>query len=109
MTDLEPGAILPRGAGHVLPPDRWPVPGPPRTRTIVASGIRALTRGPVLSVSALTVVAVAAARAAGMAARTARRNGAPVRPEVVGRTEGTAVPDATLRVSWTHVEVRWRW
>jgi hypothetical protein len=112
MTDLEPvepGAILPRGARPVLPAGRWPAAGLSRSRTIVASGIRALTRGPLLPVSALTVTVVAAAKAAGMAARLARRTGAPVGAEVTGDLPGTAAPDATLQVSWTHVEMRWRW
>ena len=112
MTDLEPvepDAILPRGARPVLPPDRRPATGPSRSRTVVATGIRALTSGPLLSVSALTVTAVAAARAAGMVARLARRTGAPAGSEVVGRIPGAPAPDATLQVSWTHVEVRWRW
>ena len=112
MTDLEPvepDAVLPRGAPPVVPADRWPVTGPSRSRTIVASGIRALTRGPLLSVSALTVTAVAAAKAAGTVARLARSTGAPVGPETIGRTPGAPAPVPTLYVSWTHVEVRWRW
>ena len=112
MTDLEPvepGGILPRGAGPVLPADRWPAAGLSRSRTVVASALRALTRGPVLSVSALTVTAVVAAKVAGLAARMAGWNRAPVGPEVVGRIPGLPAPDATLQVSWTHVEVRWHW
>jgi hypothetical protein len=72
MTDLEPvepGAVLPRGARIDLPPERWPTAGSSSRRAIVTSGIRALTsRGPVLSVSALTVTAVVAAKVAGLAA-----------------------------------------
>jgi hypothetical protein len=79
-----------------------------RSRTIVASGIPALTRGPLLSVSALAVTAVAAAKAAGMAARTAEENGAPG-PEVIGRTPGTPAPDVTFKGTWTRVEMWWRW
>jgi hypothetical protein len=112
VTDLEPvepGALLPRGTRAVLPPDRWPAAGLSTSRTIVASGIRALTKGPLLSVSALAVMAVATAKAAGMAARMTKWNGAPVGPEVIGRTPGAPAPDATLQVSWTHVEMRWRW
>ena len=112
MTDLEPvepDAVLPRGARSAVPADRWPVTGPSRSRTIVASGIRALTRGPLLSVSALTVTAVVAAKVAGLAARMAGWNRAPVGPEVVGRIPGAPAPDVTLQVSWTHVEMRWRW
>ena len=112
MTDLEPvepDAVLPRGARPVVPPDRSPATGLSRSRTIVATGIRVLTSGPLLSVSALTVTAVAAARAAGMVARLVRSTGAPAGPEVVGRIPGAPAADATLQVSWTHVEVRWRW
>ena len=112
MTDLEPvepDVILPRGARPVRLPDRWPAAGLSRSRAIVASGIRALTRGPTLSASALTFTAVAAAKAAGMAARMARRDGAPVEPEVAGRVPGAPPPVPTLQVSWTHVEMRWHW
>ena len=113
MTDLEPvepDAVLPRGARIDLPPERWPAAGSWRRRTIVTSGIRALTsRGPVLSVPALTVTAVVAAKVAGLAARMAGWNRAPVGPEVVGRIPGAPAPDVTLQVSWTHVEMRWRW
>ncbi len=111
MTDLEPvepGAILPRGARPVFPSDRWPSSRLSRGRTIVASGIRALTRGPLPSVSALAVTAVAAAKAAGIAARTVREIGASGR-EVVGRTPGMPAPDVTFQVTWTRVEVWWRW
>ena len=112
MTDLEPvepGAVLPRSARIDLLPERWPTAGSSRGRTIVTSGIRALTsRGPVLSVSALTVTAVVAAKVAGSAARMAGWNRAPVGPEVVGRIPGAPAPDVTLQVSWTHVEMRWR-
>ena len=108
MSDLEPvepDVILPRGARPVRLPDRWPAAGLSRSRAIVASGIRALTRGPILSASALTFTAVAA----GMAARMARRDGAPVEPEVAGRVPGAPPPVPTLQVSWTHVEMRWHW
>jgi hypothetical protein len=112
MTDLEPvepGAVLPRGARVDLRPGRWPTTGSSTARTIVTSGIRALTsRGPVLSVSALTVTAVVAAKVAGLAARMAGWDRAPVGPEVVGRIPGGPAPDVTVQVSWTHVEMRWR-
>ena len=111
MTDLEPvepDVILPRGARPVRLPDRWPAAGLSRSRAIVASGIRALTRGPLRFASALTLTAVAAAKAAGMAARMAQWTGAPVGPEVIGRIPAAPAPPATLQVSWTHVEVRWR-
>ena len=93
MTDLEPvepGAVLPRGARIDLPPGPWPAAGSWRRRTIVTSGIRALTsRGPVLSVSALTVTAVVAAKVAGLAARMAGWNRA--RPDSASRTKAIAV------------------
>lgn len=113
MTDLEPvepDAVLPRGARSDLPPQRWSTAGWSRRRTIVASGIRALAgRGPVRAVSALAVTAVVAAEVAGLAARTAGWNRAPVGPEAVGRIPGAPAADVTLQISWTHVEVRWRW
>jgi hypothetical protein len=52
---------------------------------------------------------VVAAKVAGLAARMAGWNRAPVGPEVVGRIPGAPAPDVTLQVSWTHVEMRWRW
>ncbi|MGY1679267.1 hypothetical protein [Geodermatophilus sp. SYSU D01176] len=112
MTDLEPvepDAILARGARPVVPSGRRAVAGSTRGRGIVASGIRALASGPLLSASALTVTAVAAAKAVEIAARVAGWSRAPVRPEVIGRAPTAPAPPPTLQVSWTHVEVRWRW
>jgi len=111
VTDLEPvepDAILARDARPVVPPGRWPAAGS-SGRTLVAAGIRALTKGPLLSVSALTVTAVAAAKAVEIAARIAGWNGGPVGPEVIGRGPTAPAPPPTLQVSWTHVEMRWRW
>ncbi len=112
MTDLEPvepDAILARGARPVVREGREPVAGSSRGRRLVAAGIRALTSGPLLSASALTVTAVAAAKAVEMAVRVAVWSGAPVGPEVIGRVPAAPTPPPTLQVSWTHVEVRWHW
>ena len=116
MTDLEPvepDAVLPGAARPVALPQARPAAGS-RSRTIVAAGIRALTSGSLLPVAALTVTAVTAARAAAAIARLARGDGMPAGPGVVGRVPGAPAPGATsqvstLQVSWTQVEVRWRW
>lgn len=115
MTDLEPvepvepDAVLARGARPVVRAGREPVAPSSRGRRLVASGIRALTSGPLLSASALTVTAVAAAKALEIAARMAGWHGAPVGRDVVDRVPSVPAPPPALQVSWTHVEVRWRW
>jgi hypothetical protein len=112
MTDLEPvqpSAILPRDAGRVVPRGPWAAVSLSRTRTIVASRIRALGAGPLLPVSALAVAAIAAARAVERAARVARPSAGTVGPEVIGRIPGEPASGAMLQVAWTHVEMRWRW
>ncbi|MBM7809020.1 hypothetical protein JOD57_004857 [Geodermatophilus bullaregiensis] len=112
MTDLEPvepDAVLPRAARPVV----HPAAGSSGSRAVVAAGIRALAGGPLLPVAALAVTAVTAARVAAAIARLARGHATPAGPAVVGRVPGAPAPGATqvstLQVSWTQVEVRWRW
>lgn len=102
MTDLEPvepSAILPRGGA--VPPQGGA--GHPARRAIVATARRVLGGGPLLPASVLAVAAVAAARAAERLARTA----VPPRGEGIGDL-GAPVRNATLQVTWSYVEVRWR-
>ena len=105
MTDLEPvepGAVVRRGAGRVVVPQRWPAARSPRPRTIVASGIRALATAPLLPVAALAVTAAAAVEAAVRVARLSREDARPG-----GRDAGDRGPASTwVHVSWTHVEIR---
>jgi hypothetical protein len=75
---------------------------------IVASGIRALTARRLLPASALAVAAWAAAKAAAGVAGRGRGIRGPVGDEAVGRILSPVPPGATLEVSWTHVEMRWR-
>ena len=75
---------------------------------IVASGLRALTTRPLLPASALAVAAWIAARAAAGAAGRGRGARGPVGADAVGRILNPVAPPATLEVSWTYVELRWR-
>ena len=75
---------------------------------IVASGLRNLTNKPLLPASALAVAAWVAARAAAGAAGRGRGARGPVGADAVGRILNPVAPRATLEVSWTYVELRWR-
>ena len=105
MTDLEPvppGAVVHRAPGRVVVPERWPAARWPGPRTLVASGVRALTTRPLLPVAALAVTAVAAVEAAVRVARLSRWDGRPGGPDAGGRGPGPT----WVQVSWTHVEIR---
>ena len=110
MSDLEPvepGAVVRRGAGRAVVPERWPATGRPRSRALVAARVRALTTE-LLPVAALAVTAVTAARAAVRAVGTTRRDGRPDGRVLSGRDPASPAPAATVQVSWTHVEIRLR-
>ncbi len=105
---VEPDAILPRGCAFRPRPGPVAAPGCPGG---AGSSPRGFVPSPkdTVSRSALAFTAVAAAKAAGTAVRMVKANGAPVGPEVVGRIREAPALDATLEVSWTRVEMRWRW
>ncbi len=110
MTGLEraePGALVLRDATSVVPPPPWAA-RLAKSRMIVASGMHALTTGPLLPASALAVAAWAAAKAAARAAGRGESPRGRAMPGSVGRVPGPVAPGARLEVSWTHVEVRWR-
>jgi hypothetical protein len=109
MADLEvvePGAILPRRERAAVAPGLWAAAGLFRGRTLVASGRRILTAGPLLPVSMIAVAAVAAAKAAGRLARMTGANSEPVGSQAVGRPLAAPAQGARLQVSWSYVEVR---
>ncbi len=110
MTDVDPlgpGAIVLRDATSVVSPSQRAV-GQARRRMIVASGMRALTTRPLLPASVLAVAAWVAARAAAEVAGRGRAARGSVGADAVGRVLKPVAPPATLEVSWTYVEVRWR-
>ena len=104
---VEPGAIVLRDATGVVPPSHR-AGGRARRRMIVASGVRALTTSPLLPASAVAVAAWVAARAVAGAADRGRAARGPIPADAIGRVLNPVAPRATLEVSWTHVEVRWR-
>ena len=104
---VEPGAIVRWDATGVVSSPRWAV-RLVRRRMIVASGVRAATAKPLVPATALAVAAWAAARlAAGSAGRGRAIRGSVV-AEAVGRVVGPVLPGATIEVTWTHLEMRWR-
>jgi hypothetical protein len=110
MRDVDPdgpGAIVLRDATTVVAPSQLEAERG-RRRMIVASGMRALTAGPLLPGSALAVAAWIAARVAAGAAGRRRAARGPVACYAVGRVLNPVAPRATLEISWTHVEVRRR-
>ena len=112
MADLEPvepsDAILPRRERPVVGQGLWAAAGHSRGRTLIASGRRILTAGPLVPVSMLTVWTVAAAKAVRRVACMAGANREPVMSQAVGRPLAAPARGARLQVSWTYVEVRSR-
>ena len=110
---VEPSAVivpsasrLPSPKGPPEGPTRWQLSQPSTGRRLVPLMVRALTGGNLATLSALAVVAIAAARAAVLAGRPSWPGGGTVRRAAENPVHRTT-PGGGVQISWTHVEVRW--
>ena len=76
-------------------------------RRLAPSVSRALTNKDAAAVSGLAAAVIAAAGAAAIAGRLAWPRGGEVRRAADELVRHMASPSGDVRISWTHVEVRW--